>query len=52
MNKPAVTIKNIEVSIIDKGYENGWVIPRAPSKRTGKLGPDTTLKRRRAQYAA
>jgi len=36
MNKPAVTIKNIEVSIIDKGYENGWVIPRAPSKRTGK----------------
>jgi glutamate synthase (NADPH/NADH) small chain len=36
MNKPAVTIKNIEVSIIDKGWENGWVIPRAPSKRTGK----------------
>jgi len=36
MNKPAVTIKNIEVSIIDKGYENGWVIPRAPTKRTGK----------------
>ncbi|MEY4775937.1 MAG: Glutamate synthase small chain, partial [Verrucomicrobiota bacterium] len=36
MNKPAVTIKNIEVSIVDKGWDNGWIIPRAPTKRTGK----------------
>jgi glutamate synthase (NADPH/NADH) small chain len=36
INNPPVTIKNIEVSIIDKGWENGWVIPRPPSKRTGK----------------
>ncbi|MEY4272399.1 MAG: hypothetical protein RL250_1265, partial [Verrucomicrobiota bacterium] len=36
MNRPAVTIKNIEVSIVDKGWENGWVIPRPPVKRTGK----------------
>ena len=36
MNKPAVTIKNIEVSIIDKGWENGWVIPKPPTKRSGK----------------
>ncbi len=36
INKPAVTIKNIEVSIIDKGWENGWVIPKPPTKRSGK----------------
>ena len=33
---PAVTIKNIEVSIIDKGWENGWVTPEPPKQRTGK----------------
>jgi len=31
-----VTIKNIEVSIIDKGWEEGWVTPRVPEHRTGK----------------
>jgi len=31
-----VTIKQIEVSIIDKGWENGWVVPEEPKKRTGK----------------
>ncbi len=36
MNNPAVTIKNIEVSIIDHGWENGWVTPQPPAKRTGK----------------
>ena len=35
-NDPPVTIKNIEVSIIDKGWENGWVVPEPPKKRTGK----------------
>ena len=33
--EPPVSIKNIEVSIIDKGWENGWVIPQPPIKRTG-----------------
>ncbi|WNB93877.1 glutamate synthase subunit beta [Bacillus sp. NEB1478] len=33
---PAVTIKNIERAIIDKGFENGWIQPRIPSKRSGK----------------
>jgi glutamate synthase (NADPH/NADH) small chain len=33
---PAVTIKNIERAIIDKGFENGWIQPRIPGKRTGK----------------
>jgi glutamate synthase (NADPH) small chain len=33
---PPVTIKNIEVSIIDKGFEEGWVKPEPPEVRTGK----------------
>jgi len=33
---PPVTIKNIEASIIDRGYEQGWVLPHVPAKRTGK----------------
>ena len=32
---PAVAIKSIERTIIDKGFENGWVTPRVPAKRTG-----------------
>ncbi|SFL72838.1 glutamate synthase (NADPH/NADH) small chain [Paenibacillus sp. 1_12] len=31
-----VTIKNIEKSIIDKGYAEGWVVPEPPTIRTGK----------------
>ncbi len=31
-----VTIKNNECAIIDKGWDEGWVIPRIPEKRTGK----------------
>ncbi|MBN1239319.1 MAG: glutamate synthase subunit beta [Gammaproteobacteria bacterium] len=33
---PAVTIKNIENAIIDRGYAEGWVEPRVPEHRTGK----------------
>jgi glutamate synthase (NADPH) small chain len=36
IHEPPVTIKNIEVSIIDKGWEEGWVKPDVPEKRTGK----------------
>lgn len=32
----SVTIKNIERAIIDKGFEEGWVVPVPPSKRTGQ----------------
>lgn len=32
---PAVAIKSIERTIIDKGFENGWVVPRIPRHRTG-----------------
>jgi glutamate synthase (NADPH/NADH) small chain len=33
---PAVTIKNIEVSIVERGFEKGWIIPAPPTVRTGK----------------
>jgi len=36
IHNPPVTIKNIEVSIIDKGWEEGWISPEPPEKRTGK----------------
>lgn len=36
ISDPAVSIKNIERTIIDKGFENGWIQPRIPKKRTGK----------------
>jgi glutamate synthase (NADPH/NADH) small chain len=36
INAPPVTIKNIENSIVDKGWEEGWILPEPPSTRTGK----------------
>jgi glutamate synthase (NADPH/NADH) small chain len=36
INDDAVTIKAIEVSIIDHAFEHGWVGPEGPSVRTGK----------------
>jgi len=36
INNLPVTIKNIENEIIDRGWEEGWVIPEAPAVRTGK----------------
>ena len=36
INAPPVTIKNIEASIVDRGWEEGWVLPEAPKVRTGK----------------
>ncbi len=34
--EPPVTIKNIEGSISDVAWENGYYVPRLPEKRTGK----------------
>ena len=31
-----VTIKSIECAIVDKGWEQGWIVPQVPQKRTGK----------------
>jgi glutamate synthase (NADPH/NADH) small chain len=36
INSPPVTIKNVEVSIIDVAWENGWVTPQPPERLTGK----------------
>ncbi len=36
INNPAVTIKNIENAIIDRGFEEGWVKARVPQARSGK----------------
>jgi glutamate synthase (NADPH/NADH) small chain len=36
INNPPVTIKNIEYSIAEKGWDEGWITPELPTKRTGK----------------
>ncbi|MFW2514143.1 glutamate synthase subunit beta [Demequina sp. SO4-13] len=36
INQPAVTIKNIEVEIIDHAFEDGNVAPIVPQRQTGK----------------
>ena len=36
INNDAVGIKSIEHAIIDKGWENGWVVPQPPKQKTGK----------------
>jgi glutamate synthase (NADPH) small chain len=36
ISSPPVTIKNIENTIIDRGWQEGWVIPMPPGERTGK----------------
>jgi glutamate synthase (NADPH/NADH) small chain len=36
INAPPVTIKNIEYAIIERGFEEGWVVPEPPAVRTGK----------------
>ena len=33
---PAVTIKNIENAIVDRGFAEGWITPQLPESRTGK----------------
>ncbi|MGL6224051.1 MAG: glutamate synthase small subunit [Steroidobacteraceae bacterium] len=35
INEPPVTIKNIENEIIDRGWDEGWVLPEPPATRTG-----------------
>jgi glutamate synthase (NADPH/NADH) small chain len=36
INDDAVTIKDIEVSIIDRAYAEGWVTPQLPANRSWK----------------
>jgi glutamate synthase (NADPH) small chain len=36
ISEPAVTIKSIECAIVDRGFEEGWVVPEPPARRTGR----------------
>jgi glutamate synthase (NADPH/NADH) small chain len=36
INAPAVTIKQIEKNIVDRGFAEGWIHPEPPKFRTGK----------------
>jgi len=31
-----VTIKSIECTIVDRGFDEGWIVPKPPARRTGK----------------
>ena len=35
INAPPVTIKNIELAIVENAYEKGWIKPQVPEHRTG-----------------
>ena len=36
ITNPAVTIKNIENAIVDKGFAEGWITAKQPQQRSGK----------------
>ena len=36
INRPAVSIKQIELQIIERGFERGWVQPEPPAVETGR----------------
>jgi glutamate synthase (NADPH/NADH) small chain len=36
INADAVTIKQVEVSIIDRAWDSGWVVPSSPDRLSGK----------------
>lgn len=36
INDDPVTIKGVELTIIDKAFENGWVVPQIAKNKTGK----------------
>ena len=36
INQNPVTIKQVEVTIVDRAWDEGWIAPVAPSTRTGK----------------
>lgn len=36
INEPAVTIEQIEKEIIEHAFDNGWIVPEPPARRTEK----------------
>ena len=54
INEPPVTIKNIENAIVDRGWDEGWVVPRAaeacaPARRSPSSAPARPDSRAAAQ---
>ena len=36
INQPAVAIKQVEVEIVDRAFEEGWITPQIPTSLTGR----------------
>ena len=36
INEPAVTIRQIEKAIVERGFEEGWIVPEPPQMESGK----------------
>jgi glutamate synthase (NADPH/NADH) small chain len=36
INQPPVTIKQIEKTIVERGFEEGWIVPEPPHEKSGK----------------
>jgi len=36
ISEPPVTIKNVEKTIVDRAWDEGWIVPELPPTRTGK----------------
>ena len=36
ISEEPVTIKTIECAIVDRGFDEGWIVPRPPRRRTGR----------------
>lgn len=36
INTAPVTIKNIEHTLVDRGWEEGWIVPQVPAQKSGK----------------
>ena len=46
INEPPVTIKTIECAIIDKGFEEGWIVPEPPACAPARKSPSSAPARR------
>ena len=55
INDDPVAIKNIELAIVERAWEEGWIVPSPPAHRTGRRvavvgsGPGRARRRRPAQ---
>ncbi len=36
INTPAVTIRHLELQIVERGWKEGWIQPESPAEKTGK----------------